>query len=166
MTELTVANTEWEIIEDVQDALKAATITGRKVFPTVTASTRIPQFEEAQYKNPDPIACVMYIETEENHSPENSRGCAITMNILVAVKVAPKLDESDRLKEALRLKNAAMNAVEASPPSDAHTWGDGDYYKRKLEWDTPAIELGEADPWITVTIPLAASYLLSSPTSH
>ena len=166
MTEITVANTEWEIIEDLQDALKAATITGQKAFPTVTASTRIPQFEEAQYKNPDPVACVMYNETEENHSPENSRGCAVSVNILVATKVNPKIDESDRLKEALRLMNAAKNAVEATPPSDAHTWGDGDYYQRELEWDTPAIDLTESDPWITVTIPLAASYLLSSPTSH
>ena len=91
---------------------------------------------------------------------------AIEVEILVATKGKPKLDDAVRLQEGLRLINAAKNAIEAAPPSDAHYWGDHNYWHDKLEWGEPEIDDEAGDPWIIVSIPLSVSYSLSSSTSH
>jgi hypothetical protein len=164
VTAITVANTDWAIISDIKDALTNATISDVAVFKTVTATTSAPQFEQAQYKGTYPIACVRFVGTNEGEMPDDERWGAVRVELYIATKADPAVDESARVQEALRLVNAAKNAVEADPPDDATYWGpDGDW-QNELTWDSPELETSE--PWITATVPLAVGYALSSSTSH
>ncbi len=166
MTEITVTNTDWEIIEDLDDALTAATIAGDKVFKSVTVASSDEQAKEVQFKGVWPRVIILYTGTTENESPEDYRGCAVAVQLMVATKVARSTDESARVKEALRLINAVKNAIETTPPAAAIYWGDGDYWHDKLQWDSPELDTTEKQFWTAATIPLEVGYLLTANTSH
>ena len=164
---ITVANTDWEIIDNLMDALKGVTIEGVRVFSKVTASMSEEQALECHMKG-TPVAVVIYGGTDEFVTPEDVRGCYVSATILVMAKKQSGVDEVGRAKEAFRLTNAAKNAVEISPPSDASAWGDADNYHNKLEWGEPDIDLtgDEGQPWIVIRLPLEIGFVLATGTSH
>ncbi len=166
MTAITVANTDWEIIEDLDDALTAATIDDVAVFSSVTVTGSLDQAKEAQFAGEFPKVIVRYAGTSEGESPENVRYCAVALELMVTTKSSGGADEAARVQEILRLVNAAKNAVEANPPANACYWGDSNYWHNKLQWGRPKLDTTDNQPWITAVIPLEISYTLNSATSH
>ena len=84
--------------------------------------------------------------------------------MLLAAKAGP--DEPTRLQQALRLVNAARNAIEADPPAAARYWGDTNHWLSRLAWSPAAIDTAERPPWALASLPLAVAYTLAGPTSH
>ncbi len=167
MTAITIANKDWDIIDEISTALAGATVDGATVFKQVTVAVGAEEAKETQFRGDHPIAIVRYVDSVEDESPEGLRGCAVTVELILAAKVGPRgADQADRIREALRLASAAKNAIEASPPADAHYWGDGNRWRDKLKWGSPHIDTGEAAPWVVVALPLTVSYTLADGTSH
>jgi hypothetical protein len=162
MTAITVSNKEWCILSAVRDALSAAEVDGAAVFQAVSVTTSDQQARETQLAT-SPVAVVRYVATAEDDSPQGLRGCTVCLEILVAARAD---SEAQRLEQALRLKNAAVNAVEAAPPPDARAWGDDNHYQKKLRWGRPQIDATEHSPWALARIPLDVGFLLSSGTAH
>lgn len=168
MTAITIANTDYEIIEDVYDALAAATVSGAALFNSVSMAATPAQADECQVKGAGPNAIVYYeTTTEDSPGPEEEIGCRVEMRIIVARKDAlASLNEMTRLENVLKLINGAKNAVHAGTIANAHAWGDGNYYSLKFTWGSPSIRRDMLQPWAGAEIPLAISYLLSSATAH
>jgi hypothetical protein len=166
MSEITVANTDCSILEAVKTALAGATIGGSAVFKSVAVTTSDDQAGQCQFHS-SPIAILRYVTTREDRSPEDVRGCHVALELTLAALVdCAGSDESARLQEVLRLKNAAMNAVESDPPADAHAWGDGDHYHERIEWGAPEIDASAGQPWAVCKLPVRIGFVLDSPTSH
>jgi hypothetical protein len=166
MSAITVANTDWSIVEAVKTALADATIGGAAVFEAVTVTTSDAQAGQCQFHS-SPIAIVHYVTTREDDSPEDTRACCVALRLTLAALVdSAGVDESARLQEALRLKNAAVNAVETDPPADSHAWGDGDHYHRQIEWGRAEVDASADQPWVVCRLPVEIGFVLDSPTSH
>ena len=166
MAAVTVVNTDWEIIEDIDEALTAATISAVTVFKQVTATTSDPQAKQAQFTGAHPLVILLYETTTEDDCAEDVRSGAVRLTLIVATKADPARDESARLKEILRLKNAAMNAVEGTAPSDASAWAAEASTHEAIEWGEPVIDITEAAPWIVCRLPLEIGYVLDTGTQH
>ena len=168
MTAITIANTDWEIVDDVKDALGAATVSGASLFDSVTIAISRAQAQECQFRGGGPNAVVLYHTTvEDSPSPEDNVGLYVRMSIIVARKDAiSTLTEATRLQNLLKLINGAKNGVEAGTIANAAGWGDGNYYKRKIEWGTPSILGDIRQPWGAAEIPLDVSYVIADSTSH
>jgi len=166
MAEITVANRDWEVIAAVKSALATATLAGQPVFAAVAATTADEQAEEAQLAGPGPRAVVRYAGTTEADLPEDRRACAVAVELLLAGKVAPAADESARVAEALRLKNAAINAVEASPPASATWLDEGRRRRPALAWGPPAIDAGALAGWVLVRLPVTINLMLGADGRH
>ena len=166
MTAISIANTDWSILDDVKTALSGATAGGEAVFAAVTAGTSDAQAEECQFKA-HPAAIVRYLGTAEHRTPEGHLACAVSLELIVAAKAAAGgTDESARLQEALRLLNAAKNAIHADPPADASAWGDDGRTVRPIDFGPPKIDTDPAAPWAVGRLPLTVGYVLESDTSH
>ena len=166
MTAITVANKEWDIIDDVKDALANATIAGSAAFVAVTVSTSEDQAEECQFKA-HPAAIVQYLGTDQSETPEGHLACTLHVELIIAAKAAAGgTDESARLQEILRLIGAAKNAIGAGKPADSSSWGDDEDAVRQLAFETPKIEMAAASPWVVARLPLTVGYILESDTSH
>lgn len=166
MSTITVANIDWSIVEAVKAALAGATIADAAVFESVSVTTSEAHAEECQF-HASPIAVVRYVTTRENVSPEDVRGCWVALELTVAVMVDSQgWEESPRLAEILRLKNAAVNAVETDPPACAHAWGDGDHYHRRIEWGAPRIDTSVLHPWAVCRLPVEVGFVLDDGTCH
>ena len=166
MSAITVANRDWSIIAAVKTALAEATVGGSPVFESVTVTTSSAQASECQFHSA-PIAILRYVTTREDASPEDVRGCHVALELLFAALVdGAGSDESARLQEVLRLKNAAMNAVETDPPADAHAWGDGDRYQEQIEWGSPQLDVSTDQPWAVCRLPVHIGFVLDGPTAH
>ena len=166
MTAITVANKDWSIIQDVKTALAEATVGGAAVFQSVTATTSDTQAQQCQFLA-SPIAVVRYVTTQEDDSPEDVRGCRLMLELVVAALVdSAGADESSRLEEILRLRNAAVNAVEADPPADAQAWGDGDHFQKRIQWGRPQIDVSVEQPWAVCRLPVEIGFVLDSGTNH
>ncbi len=166
MTAITVANKDWDALEDVADALAGATISGQAVFAAVALTTAEPQSREVQLTGDAPRAVLRYLTTVHADHPEAIRACTVEAEILIAAKVAPDADERDRVEEILRLTNAAINAVEADPPDDAVGLVDGKTHRPPLEWGRPKIDASEAAPWVLGRLPLKINLTLDSNGLH
>ena len=166
MAEISVINTDWEIIEDLDDALTAVTLDGDKVFQSVTIATSRGQARDVQLRGGAPRVIIRYVGTTENESPEDWRGCAVAVEFLIAAKVTRAADEHARIKEILRLVNVVKNTVETTPPADAVYWGDRDYWHAKLQWGIPEIDTRERQFWTVAMLPLEVSYVITATTSH
>jgi hypothetical protein len=159
---ITVANTDWSIVQAVRTALSDATIDSA----AVTVTTSDAQAGECQFRD-SPIAVLRYVTTRENDSPEDVRGCCVVLELIVAAMVeCTAADESSRLQEILRLKNAAINAVETDAPADSSAWGDGDHYHKRLAWGRPEIDTAVSQPWAVCKLPLEVGFVLDNGTSH
>jgi hypothetical protein len=166
MTAITVTNVDWSILDAVRAAVAAATIGETAVFRSVTVTTADAQAEQCQFRD-SPIAIVRYVTTVEDATPEDVRGCTVAMELTVAAwSQGAGPGESARLQEILRLKNAAVNAVEAAPPGDAHAWGGADRYHQRLQWGRPRIDAAVDRPWAVCRLPLEIGFVLDNGTSH
>jgi hypothetical protein len=166
MPAITVANRDWDVVDAVADALRQATIAGAAVFAGVAVTTAEPQARDVHLTGEGPRAVVRYVTTTEDYALEDARASAVLLEVLLAARVAPSADESDRLEEVLRLKNAAVNAVEASPPGDATGWAEGGRYRHPLRWGRPEIDARESPPWAIVRLPLEVALVVDDPAYH
>jgi hypothetical protein len=166
MTAITVANTDWSIIDDVRDALAAASIAAAAVFDSVTVTTCDEQVQ-ANRLSKSPVAIVRYVTTRESACPEDVRGACVCLEIILAAAVDDAgMDESARLAEILRLKNAAVNAVEAEPPAAACAWGSAQAYQGRIRWGQSRIDLSAGEPWAICRLPVEIGFVIPAGTSH
>jgi len=166
MSSITVANKDWLIIDAVRSALAAATIEGSGVFEEVAVTTSERQARECQF-TAAPKAIVRYVTTRDEAGLDGERNCVVVLEITVAAMVhASGVDESDRLEELLRLKNAAINAVESSLPSDAAAVGDGRFYARRIRWGDVSIDSALKPPWAVAVLPVELGYHLAAAAGH
>jgi hypothetical protein len=166
MPDITINNTDWTILAAVRDAVASAAAGGGAVFAAVSVTTSPRQALQCQLVS-SPAVVLRYVTTREEHSPEEVRGCVVAMELLIAAAVdAAGPDESARLQEVLRLKNAAVNAVETSPPAGGSAWGDGGHYHARLAWGQAEIDASPDRPWAVCRLPLEAGYTLAAPTGH
>jgi hypothetical protein len=167
MTDITVANADWEIVEDLATALAVARIDGDAVFSAVAVTTSAQQAKEAQFRGSGARAVLRYVGTGEAESPEGVRACTVSVELILAAKVtSATADEADRLREILRLVNAAKNAIEAAVPATACYWQQGGTWRDRLQWSSPSIDTAEMPPWVVGVVPLTVSYTLEGPTAH
>lgn len=165
MTAITVANTDWSIVDDVRDALAAATVSAAAVFDSVTVTTCDAK-ECATRLSRSPSAVVRYVTTREEACPEDVRGGAVSLEIILAAAVAAAVDESARLAEIMRLRNAAVNAIEADPPADACAWGSARAYQPRIRWGQPKLDLSASQPWAICRMPVEIGFIIQAGTSH
>jgi hypothetical protein len=166
MTAITVTNTDWSIVDDVRDALAAAKIASSAVFDSVTVTTCDEQVQ-ANRLSRSPVAIVRYVTTREIACPEDVRGACVSLEIILAAAVDDTdLDESARLAEILRLKNAAVNAVEAEPPAAACAWGSAHAYQPRIGWGQGRVDLSAGEPWAICRLPVEIGFVIPTGTSH
>ncbi len=166
MTAITVTNTDWAIVSAVRESLAGATIGGEVVFKSVVAVATKGYVRQCRMVGAHPKAVVIYEDTAETCGPGGERNCVVTMAIEMVSRAASD-DESARLTEALRLKNAVMNAVEAAPPVDAVGIGSGDEYHEPLLFVECNIDTGQSSqPWVLCTLKLEVACSLAAGTSH
>ncbi len=166
MTDINVANKDWAIIGAVVTALETAQISGEAVFQDVTVATSSGQAAECQLIGPTPKAIVRYVSTVENVSPEDVRGCRVALELLICTKITGGVDESGRAEEILRLTNAARNAVEASPPTDASAWAGSGYQHDAIRWGEAEIDTTESMPWAICRLPVEIGFVLEAGIAH
>ena len=166
MTAITVANKDWDVVDAIVTALADVTISGQAVFADAAATTADAQAKEVQLAGDGPRAIVRYVTTTEDYGLEDARACVVVLEILLAAKVAPSADERERLTEILRLKNAAINAVETSPPADAAGWPEGDRFHSPVQWGRPEIDITESAPWVVARLPVKIALVLDDPAYH
>lgn len=164
MSEITLSNTDWSIIQDLRDTLASATFLGLPLFEHVAVTTCPRQARQVQLAGAGPRAVVRYVGTHEAPAGEGVLGCTVAVELLLAAKAGG--DEALRLEQALRLVNAARNAIETDPPAAARYWGDRTHWLSRLAWSPAAIDTAERPPWALAAVPLAVAYTLGGPTEH
>ena len=166
MSEITIANVDWSIVEAVAQALTEATADDESVFAAVAVCTDRRQARQCQFHD-SPAVILRYVTTVEEPSCEDVRGGQVAIELTIAAMLdQPADDEAERLCELLRLKNAAINAVEASPPPAARAWGDSRRYRRRIEWGRPRVDTSTARPWAVCRLPVQVGFLLDGPSQH
>ena len=166
MTAITVSNTDWSIVDDVRDALAAASIAGSPVFEAVSVTAGDEAVKDTRLHGSS-AAVVRYLATREHACPEDIRGACVSLEIVIAAAVdSPALDESARLSEILRLKNAAINAVEAEPPSAARSWGSSSSWQDRIRWQSPRIDTSAGQPWALCRLGVEIGFVIDSGTDH
>lgn len=167
MTAITVNNTDWAIVSAVKTALAGATLGGQAVFATVSATASARQARQCQQGGRMPEAIVRYVGTAEEACGGGEYFAVVEIEILLAARVARGGDESPALQEALRLVNAAKNAVAAAPPAAAKAVGNEKEFHDALEWGSPRIQAETSEaPWVEAVLPLRVAYPLASATGH
>lgn len=163
MTDITVTTTELDIVEDVQDALEAAQISSVDVFAATAVILSDKQAKGREFTD-SPIAIVRYENTVEHHLPDERKGGIAKLVLMLAAMVDPGVDA---ITEALRLKNAAVNAIHATPPADAEGFGDmdGTIYRR-LQFGEHEIDSTSNPPWVICNQPLAVAFIIAGETQH
>ena len=96
MSEITVANTDWEILDDIAEALASATISGVTVFKFAMVAADIEYAKQFHLKNPDPNAFVFFTGGAEDHSLEDTRNNLLEVSIYLAGKVNDAGSAKDR----------------------------------------------------------------------
>jgi hypothetical protein len=166
MAAITVANKDWAIINAVKTALAGATIEGSPVFRAVSVTTSADQARQCQFTG-HPAAVIRYVTTVDDEGVDGERNCRLLLRILIATMVdAAGVDESLRLQEILRLKNAAINAVEASPPGDSDSVGDNDFHAPRIHWGEAEVDASGKLPWAVAVLPVEFGYRLPAATGH
>jgi hypothetical protein len=168
MTEITISNTDWSILDAVRTALGGATVGGEAVFASVTMTTSPGHLRQVQLTGDMPRAIILYKATNEHDDTDGGRLGWVSLELILATRVSSGSDASGRIQEILRLKNAAINAVEASRPSAAVGAGTAELYRPAILWKPADIKLSEPDldPWVLCRLGVEVTYALSSGTSH
>ena len=169
MAAIIVQNFDGTILAAVDTALTGATLSGVAVFKSVTVSTSEAQAQEAQFKGATPKVIILYNGTEDAPGVDGERCCTMSLDLLIASKVDPAIDESARITEIMRLMNLAKNAIEGSPPADAIGFGDeNQVHPAGPVWggvDITPTEEAKA-PWIACTLPVTFGYGITAASRH
>jgi len=168
MAEITVTNTDWSVLDAVKAALSGAEIGGEAVFASVAMSTSIDHVRAVQLTGPMPKAIVLYKGTGEEGGSDGRQCCRVSMELILATRISSGMDAAGRFQEILRLKNAAINAVESDRPAGAVGAASAGTYRPPMRWGPADIELSEpgVDPWVLCRVGLEAAYELPDGTSH
>lgn len=166
MAVITIANTDWAILDAVTDALAGATVGGSPVFAAVRVTASADQLSWGQGRD-SPVAVVEYRTTTESDGVDGERNCRLSVRLhLAAMAVGTGVDEAGRVQEALRLVNAAKNAVESSLPPAAEAVGAARLVARRVEWDEVKLDIESNRPWVIATLGVRFGYVLAAATAH
>jgi len=164
MAEITVANIEGEILDDLQSALAAATVSSVDFFDAVYICASEESVKDKRFTSPK-FAAIICDEITEGHAASLRR----TGHVMVTLLVAFKGDEGEgTAKGALGLAAGARNAIESTPPSDASAVNTDDQYgefHEPLEWGEITL-VDDKEPWMIAKIPLTINFSIASRTSH
>ena len=166
---LTLANTDWAIVQDVRDALVGAHYEGDPVFRKVIIVTDLARYDENR-AGEYPQAAVCYQTTDEDLAPEDVRPCQVQMTIRAVARVERDVDdEAARVEEALKRKNLIRNALAAwgSNLESAAAAGhhEGKWF-RELDWGQPSIVTTDDEPWVVIDQQLDIGSALDDGTKH
>lgn len=160
---ITVTNADWSVLSDLKQALVDAQISSAAVFSQVQVTTTRKKADSKSF-TASPLAVVQYLGTDESTPDDTRLGLAVRVEILLASKASASISTEDqRSQEALRLVNAAKNAIEARPPTLSCGFAG---HIRRVEWGSPDIDTGSTDPWIVATLPLTVAVPLAGRTSR
>ena len=168
MSEITISNTDWSILNAVRTALSDATEGGEAVFASATMTTSVSHLRQVQLTGKMPKAIILYKGADEHDGTDGGRFCWVSLELILATRISSGSDAASRVQEILRLKNAAINAVETDPPAEAVGASTADLYRPAILWRPADIELSEPglDPWVLCRLGLEVTYALSTATSH
>ena len=168
MTEITISNTDWSILNAVRTALSAATEGGEAIFASVTMTTSVSHLRQVQLAGKMPRAIILYKGSSEHNGTDGGRFCWVSLELILATRISSGADAAGRVQEILRIKNAAINAVETDPPAEAVGAATADLYRPAILWRPADIELSEpgVDPWVLCRLGLEVTYALLAGTSH
>ena len=168
MSEITISNTDWSILNAVRTALSAATEGGEAVFASAEMTTSASHLRQVQLAGKMPKAILLYKGAVEHNGTDGGRFCWVSLELILAARVSSRADAAPRVQEILRLKNAAINAVETDPPAEAVGAATADLYRPAILWRPADIELSEPglDPWVLCRLGLEVTYVLSAAASH
>ena len=160
MSEITVNNTDAGIVAGVKSALEAATICGVQVFQQVVVAASEEAARQTAYTHRS-VAVVVYLRTQEHRISDRYLGCVVHLHVLVAARGD---GDAARTEAALRLQNAAQNALSAAPPAQARAFAAGEQLFRRIEFGPGAFK---ADPpWATCTLSVAIAYTIENESSR
>jgi len=166
MAAITVANKDWAILDAVTTALQGATIAGSAVFEAVRVTSSEVDLRQEQMRE-HPVAVVRYVTTEEDDGLDGEKNARLSAELYLATMVeGDGADEAGRIEEALRLTNAAKNAVETTLPADADAVADENFHARRIDWGKVAIDAASSKPWAIAALPVTFGFRLTSGTSH
>lgn len=168
MSEITISNTDWSVLDAVRTALTDATESGEAIFASVATTTSTKHLRQVQLAGKTPRAIILYKRSDERIAADGKRAGWVTLELILATRASSGSDASGRVQEILRLKNAAINAVQSDPPSEAVGAASADLYRPAILWRPADIELSEpgVDPWVLCRIGLEVTYALSSAAAH
>jgi hypothetical protein len=161
---IAVTNAEWSVLSDVKQALVDVQVSATAVFAKVSIAATRRKADQTLFVA-SPLAVVQYLGTDE-YTPDDTRlGLVIRMELLLGSKASTT--EEARVQEALRLVNAAKNAVDTRPPTICCAFGAGGALHYQVQWGQPVIEETESkDPWAVVRLPLMVAVPLAGSTSR
>ncbi len=168
MSEITISNTDWSICDAINTAISEATVGGEAIFASVDITTSIKHLRQAQLAGKTPRAVILYRGSDEHNGTDDARFCWVSMELILSARVAAGSDASARIQEILRLKNAAINAVETDRPAEAVGAATADLYRPAIIWRPADIELSQpdVDPWVLCRLGLEVTYALPDGASH
>ncbi|MCE5277198.1 MAG: hypothetical protein ABFD92_16845 [Planctomycetaceae bacterium] len=167
-TTITVTNPDATILDSLVAALLAARISGAAAFQSAEACISEQQAVESACTGSAPRAAMWYMGTEETTGVDNQRNCVLSARLYLYGRGTAALDKTSAVREALRLVNAAKNAIEAAPPALAVGCGDNEVYHEPLRWGKPVLSNADDNGahWVSAQVDLSVGYVLASPTSH
>jgi len=168
MSEITITNTDWSILDAVRTAVSEATLGGEAIFASVDMTTSVKHLRQVQLAGKTPRGVILYKSTSEHNDADGGRLGWVTLELILSTKASGGTDAAGRVQEILRLKNAAVNAVETDRPPQAVGAGTSDLYRPAILWRPADIELSEpgVDPWVLCRLGLEITYALPSGASH
>ena len=150
MSEITISNTDWSILDAVKTALSGTSEGGEAIFASVVMTTSLSHLRQVQLADKMPRAIILYKGSDEHSDTDGGRLAWVTLELILASRVSSGSDASGRVQEILRLKNASINAVETDRPAGAVGAATSDLYRPAILWRPADIELSEpgVDPWV------------------
>ena len=153
---------DYNLLDDVDDVLTAATIDGATAFTAVSWATSDRQARQVQQAKSSPLACIVYDRKELDQTlTDNEYGALIRCHIRVAVWKNTSLSQKTRIQELQKYVNAAQRAILESPPTNSEDWGGAHSFHHRIEFGSPALDVNQTDPWAVATIPLTIAYRMS-----
>ena len=108
-----------------------------------------------------------YLGTRDHACPEGAVACVLDLELMLAPQAEGSAgDESAPLAEALRLINAAKNAIHSAELSGVHDWSDGQAVLPGVAFGRPQIDAAGRQPWVTAVLPVALTFVLDGAASH
>jgi hypothetical protein len=168
MSEITISNTDWSVLDAVKTALSGAAEGGEAIFASVVMSSSVSHMRQVQLAGKMPRTIILYKGTNEHNGTDGTRFGWVTLELILATRVSSGSDASGRVQDILRHKNAAINAVETDRPERAVGAATADLYRPAILWRPADIELSEPgiDPWVLCRLGLEVTYTLATGTSH